>query len=439
MLRLKSLLYIGLCSLALIPNFSLPVSANPTELEVNAQRFSPMPIAVPAFNGADAGLSAKMREILVNNLQESGLFQVVNPSSYLEKPALNQVPDPANWQHLRVAALVVAEVTKIGNDINLAFRLWDSSTGQQLFGQQFKGNQNVSRRLAHKMSDAVYTQLTGEGPYFDSQIVFVDEAGPKSRRLKRLAVMDQDGANVRYLSSRNEYIMNPRYSAKAQRIVFTTLGKSSSALHLMDPSTGRREKLIEYQDRMAFSPALSPDGQNVALSVESAGNTDIYIYNIPTRRMYALTSGFSIDTSPSFSPDGQMIVFNSDRGGSQQLYTVSVSGGTPKRISYAAGRYATPVWSPKGDKIAFTKMGGGKFSIGTISTDGSNERILASSFLDEAPSWAPNGRSLVYFRQVPGASGKTALYRVDISGYVPERRVSTPQDASDPAWSPLLP
>ena len=251
--------------------------------------------------------------------------------------------------------------------------------------------------------------------------------------------MDQDGANVRYLTNRNEYILSPRYSAKAQRIVFTTLGRNGSALHLMDPSTGRRERLLSYPNRMVYAPSLSHDGQYVAMSIETIGNSDIYIYHIPSKRIYQLTSGYAIDTSPSFSPDGKMIVFNSDRGGAQQLYTVPVSGGTVTRISYGNGRYATPVWSPKGDKIAFTKMQSGKFSIGTMSIDGSNEHILASSFLDEAPSWAPNGRSLIFFRQQAGRRGKSGLYAVDISGFLKERRVPTPRDASDPSWSPLLP
>jgi TolB protein len=437
MIRFKRYLHIASSVFLLMTGISHGYAA-PTEIEVTASRFEPMPIAVPFFHGNNPQLAQKIRDIVVNDLQNSGLFRVIPPQSYLSQPTISEVPQFENWRPLGAAAIVVGDVIANGNDIGVSFRLWDIGTGQEILGQQFRGNGAIMRRLGHKMADSVYSQLTGEGPYFDSHIVFVDEVGPKNNRRKRLAVMDQDGANVRYLTSRNEYILSPRYSAKAQRIVFTTLDKNGSALHLMDPSTGRRERLIYYPNRMVFSPALSPDGQNVAFSLESGGNTDIYMYNIPSRRMYPITSGFAIDTSPSFSPDGSQIVFNSDMGGTQQLYVTSSSGGGTKRISYGAGRYATPLWSPKGDKIAFTRMQGGKFSIGIMTPDGGNERILASSFLDEAPSWAPNGRSVVFFRQIAGRTGQTNLYQVDISGYIPERRIQTPQDASDPSWSPLL-
>lgn len=413
--------------------------AAPVELTVNAQKFEPMPLAIPDFHGNNPQIAQRIRDVVVRNLENSGLFHIVPVESYLAKPALNSAPNFENWKPLGAASLIVGDVQLSGNQIHFSFRVWDVYGGQQITGQQFKGSTSILRRLGHKTSDVIYSALTGEGPYFDSQIVFIDESGSKNNKRKRLAVMDQDGQNVRYLTNRKEYILSPRYSAKAQRIVFTTLGRDGSALHLMDPSTGRREKLLSYPNRMVYAPSLSPDGEYVAMSVENIGNSDIYVYHIPSKRIYQVTSGYSIDTSPSFSPDGQMIVFNSDRGGSQQLYTVPTGGGQAMRISYGDGRYATPVWSPKGDKIAFTKMKSGKFSIGTMSVDGSHERILASSFLDEAPSWAPNGRSLIFFRQQAGSRGQSALYSVDISGYLPERRVPTPRDASDPSWSPLLP
>jgi TolB protein len=250
--------------------------------------------------------------------------------------------------------------------------------------------------------------------------------------------MEQDGGNLRYLTSQNEYILTPRYAHNVHRIVFSTLSKASSAIHYMDPTTGRREQIVSFKGRMVFSPSLSPDGRLIAYSLEDQGNTDLFLFNISTRQSRRLTSGFSIDTSPSWSPDSNQIVFNSDRGGSQQLYMMSASGGEPSRISYGSGQYATPVWSPKGNKIAFTKIQGGQFSIGIMNPDGSGEKILASSFLDEAPSWSPNGRYLVFFRQQPGQSGKTNLFKVDISGYIRELLVRTPRDASDPTWSPLL-
>jgi TolB protein len=419
----------------------LPVSAR-TELDVMAQKFEPMPIAVAEFtvsNPQYTAIANDIRLIIANNLANSGLFRVIPKEAYLEKLTINAPPNPDNWRPVGVAAIIAGHLGVGANgQIELSYRLWDAGGQGQLFGEKLMGTSAIKRRLAHKASDNIYTKLTGEGAYFDTQIVFVDETGSKKNRLKRLAIMDQDGGNLRYLTSQNEYILTPRYAQNAQRVVFWTLNKTDTAIHLLDTKTLRREKLIALRGKMVFSPSLSPDGRMVAYSLESEGNTDIYVLNIATRQSRRLTSGYAIDTSPSWSPDGSQIVFNSDRGGSPQLYVVSAGGGEPVRISHGSGQYSTPVWSPKGNKIAFTKNSSGQFAVGIMSPDGSGEKILASSFLDEAPSWSPNGRYLVFFRQQSGANGRTTLYKVDIAGYTREMYLKTPQDASDPTWSPLL-
>ena len=421
--------------------FVSPVMAR-TELDVMAQKFEPMPIAISEFtvsNPEYTNIANDIRLIIANNLANSGLFRVVPKDAYIEKLTVNTPPNPENWRPVGVAAIIVGHLgVGVNGQMELSYRLWDAGGQGQLFGEKLTGDPAIKRRLAHKASDGIYTKLTGEAPYFDTQIVFVDETGAKKNRRKRLAVMDQDGGNLRYLTSQNEYILTPRYATSVHRIVFWTLDKTNSAIHYMDPTTGRREKIISFKGKMVFAPSLSPDGRTIAYSLESEGNTDLYVFNISTRQSRRLTSGFAIDTSPSWSPDGSQIVFNSDRGGSPQLYVVASSGGEPKRISYGSGQYSTPIWSPKGNKIAFTKNSGGQFAIGIMSPDGTGEKILASSFLDEAPSWAPNGRYLVFFRQQSGANGRITLYKVDIAGYTQEMSVKTPSDASDPTWSPLL-
>jgi TolB protein len=413
-----------------------------TELDVAAQQFKPMPIAISDFtfsNPEYRSIAFEIRNIIANNLTSSGLFQIIPSATYIETLTIDSVPNAENWRLTGAAAIVVGHVGVGGNgQIEVSYRLWDAGGQGQIHSQKLSASPSIKRRLAHKVSDGIYSKLTGEDPYFDTQIVFVDEFGSKLNRQKRLAIMDQDGGNLRYLTSNNEYILTPRYANNKHRIVFSTLNKSSSAVHYMDPTTGRREQIISFRGRMVFAPSLSPNGNLIAYSIETAGNTDLYVFNIATRQSKQLTSGFSIDTSPSWSPDGSQIVFNSDRGGSQQLYVTSLQGGEPRRISFGTGNYATPIWSPKGNKIAFTKIKGGQFSIGIMSPDGESEKILSSSFLDEAPSWSPNGRYLVFFRQSPGRTGRTLLYKVDISGFTKEIILRTPRDASDPAWSPLL-
>ncbi|MGR3659974.1 MAG: Tol-Pal system beta propeller repeat protein TolB, partial [Paracoccaceae bacterium] len=292
-------------------------------------------------------------------------------------------------------------------------------------------------RMAHKVADAVYNRITGEGPYFDSRVVYVAESGPKNNRQKRLAVMDYDGANVQYLTDSSALVLAPRFSPSGDRVLYTSYESGFPRIYVLDVGTVKRRELKVQADMMSFAPRFGPDGKTVVYSQSEGGNTDLYKMNVNGGGVQRLTSNPSIETAPSFSPDGGRIVFESDRSGTQQLYVMSANGGEATRISFGKGRYGTPVWSPRGDLVAFTKQANGRFHIGVMRVDGSEERLLTASFLDEGPTWSPNGRVIMFTRETQGANGSASLYSVDISGRN-LRRVPTQGAASDPAWSPLL-
>ncbi|WP_034492731.1 Tol-Pal system beta propeller repeat protein TolB [Afifella pfennigii] len=417
-------------------------SSATAQLRVDITRgtIQPMPIAIPPFVGASGQveeLSKNISDVITADLRRSGLFAPVDPAAFIE-PVIppNVTPNFANWRPLNAQALVSGRVAPTPDGrVQAEFRLWDIFAGQQLTGQQFVASADNWRRVAHIIADAIYERLTGEKGYFDTRIVFVDESGPKDARVKRLALMDQDGANVRYLTSGQDLVLTPRFSPSRQEITYAALSGDQWQVYLLNTENGQREKIGNFSN-MTFSPRFSPDGQKVVMSLAQGGNSNIYLLDLRTRQMTRLTDSPSIDTAPSFSPDGRRIVFESDRGGSQQLYVMSAEGGQAQRISFGEGRYATPVWSPRGDAIAFTKQGGGRFAIGVMAPDGSAERIITEGFHNEGPTWAPNGRVLMFFRDQPG-SGGPQLYSVDITGYN-EQRVPTPNFASDPAWSPPL-
>jgi TolB protein len=313
------------------------------------------------------------------------------------------------------------------------FRLWDVATGQTLDGKQYFTQPDNWRRIAHIISDQIYERLTGEKGYFDSRVVFVDETGAKERRVKRLALMDQDGANVRYLTRGSDLVLTPRFSPSTQEITYMEFGQGDPRVYLLNIETGQREIVGNFPG-MSFSPRFSPDGQRVIMSLQQGGNSNLFVMDLRSKSTTRLTDTPAIDTSPSYSPDGSQICFESDRGGKPQVYVMSAAGGQAQRISFGEGSYSTPVWSPRGDYIAFTKQGGGQFSIGIMKPDGSGERILTSGYHNEGPTFAPNGRVVMFFRDLgPGPN----LFTVDISGRF-EQRVPTPGFASDPAWSPLL-
>ncbi|WP_371130473.1 Tol-Pal system beta propeller repeat protein TolB [Phenylobacterium sp.] len=402
------------------------------EVDVNRGDVQPLPVAIPAFGGARG---AEIAQVITGNLERSGLFRPIDQNAFIEKSLdVNVQPKFTDWKAINAQALVNGQVVVEGGRLTVNFRLWDVYAEQPLLGLQFTSTPENWRRVAHKISDAVYERLTGEKGYFDTRIVFVSESGGRLNRVKRLGIMDQDGANPSYLTDGAYIVMTPRFSSTSQEITYMALRPEGSSIYLFNLETARRETLGSFPG-MVYAPRFSPDGGRVAFSVERNGNSDIYVMNLRNRASAKLTSDPSIETSPSFSPDGTRIVYNSDRGGSPQLYIMGADGSGARRISFGSGRYTTPVWSPVGDFIAFTKQVGGQFHIGVMKPDGSDERLLTTSYLDEGPTWAPNGRVLMFSRETPG--GPPRLWTVDVTGRI-LRPAPYPGSASDPAWSPLL-
>jgi TolB protein len=409
-------------------------------LDITEGNFQPLPIAIPKFIGgapSDDDIAGGVTQIITANLQRSGFFAPIDSASYLETIAsVDAVPNFQSWRTINAQALVTGRVTQQSDGrLKAEFRLWDVLAGQQLAGQQYFTTPDNWRRIAHIISDAIYQRLTGNGGYFDSRIVFVDETGPAERRIKRLTIMDQDGANVRYLTRGDELVLTPRFSPSTQEITYMSYGEGDPRVYLFNIETSQREIVGNFPG-MSFAPRFSPDGQRVVLSLQQGSNSNLFVMDLRSKATTRLTDTQAIDTAPCFSPDGSQICFESDRGGHQQIYVMPAPGGQAQRISFGDGSYSTPVWSPHGDYIAFTRLLQDRFAIGVMKPDGSGERVLTEGFHNEGPTFSPNGRVIMFFRDPGGTSGPS-LFTVDISGRN-EQRVPTPSYASDPAWSPLL-
>lgn len=410
------------------------------QLEVGVKRgkIEPVPVAISPFypeRPEFAQFAKDIPDIITNNLRGSGLFKPVSPGAFIQDPASiqNEGPRFAEWRAINAQALVSGSVTKTPDGrTRVEFRLWDVFSQKQISGMAYMTTPQNWRRIAHIISDEVYKRITGEDGYFDSRIVYISEAGPSTNRSKRLAIMDQDGANHRYLTEDGTLVLTPRFSPTAQEITYMSYKGGKPRVYLYNIDTGRQEVLGDFPG-MTFAPRFSPDGGKVVMSMSQAGNTDLYEMDLRSRKSRKLTDAGGIDTAPSYSPDGRQIAFESDRGGTQQIYVMDANGGAARRISFGDGRYANPVWSPRGDLIAFIKMNKGQFYLGVIRPDGSGERLITQSFHVEGPSWSPNGRVITYFKE---SGGSSKVYTIDITGYN-ERQLPTPRDASDPAWSPL--
>jgi TolB protein len=399
----------------------------------------PMPIAVPDFYGTtpnDGQVARDMAAVIAADLERSGLFAPIDKKAFIQDSAsLQQAPRFQDWRLINAQALVAGNVTSQANgQIAVQFRLWDVFGEQQMTGFQYNSATANWRRVAHKVADEIYKRITGEEGYFDTRIVYVSETGPKSNRIKRLAIMDQDGENHKSLTDGKVLVLTPRFSPAAQDITYMSYYGNKPRVYLFNIDSGQQEVLGDFPG-MTFAPRFSPDGAKVIMSMAQGGNTDIYVMDIRTRRTQRITNTPGIDTGPSYAPDGTQITFESDRGGTQQIYVMNADGSNARRISKGQGRYGTPVWSPRGDLVAFTRIYQGSFYVGVMRPDGSGERMLSQGWLVEGPTWAPNGRVLAYFKQDP--SGKTQLHSIDLTGHN-ERVMKTPLDGSDPAWSPLL-
>ncbi len=431
--RTVSGLILGLASSALSGKFAF---AQDRYFNVESgNQFKPVPVAVTQFAG---GTGADLSGVISNNFAHSVFLTPVDPNTFPEHVTNpDQAPQMEAWKNAN-ALFVVTGRSAPGPDgrLQTEFRLWDVSSGAQVAGEQYVTDPNNERRVAHIIADAIFTRITGEKGFFDTRIVFVDETGPATERRKRLALMDQDGANVRYLTSGDNLVVTPRFSPSSQDVTYMAFGVATDPkVLLLNIETGQREVVGNFPG-MEFAPRFSPDGQKIVMSLSENGVSNLYEMDIRSRATTRLSQSSAIDTSPSFSPDGSQLVFDSDRGGTQQLYVMPAAGGDAQRISFGDGRYSTPVWSPKGDYIAFTKQGASTFAIGVMKPDGSGERILTEGFHNEGPTWAPNGLFLMFFRD-PGGDSGPHIFMIDVFGRS-EYQVPTPSYASDPAWGPLL-
>lgn len=421
------------------PALVTPVLA--LDVDVSGGKINPLPIAITPFlaGSGSEDVAATISGVIANNLGRSGYFNPLPPDSFIERVSdFEAQPNMESWRQVQAKALVTGQAYMDGGKLRVAFKLFDVNSGQMLASQSLAASPKVARRLAHRISDQIYKALTGFEGYFDTRVVFIDESGPKSQRIKKLAIMDQDGFNPRTLPVQGDLLLTPRFSPTANEVTFLSFGTGVPRVFIYNIDTNQKEIVGDFPN-MSFAPRFSPDGSRIIMSLQSEDgvNSNLFEMNLQSRNLRQITNVAAINTAPSYSPDGGVIAFESDRGGNQQIYVMSAGGGEAQRISFGKGRYSTPVWSPDGKWIAFTKNANGKFSIGVMKPDGSGERILTEGYHNEGPTWAPNSRVIMFFRESGGETGGPNLYSVDVTGYN-EQKVPTPEFSSDPAWSPRL-
>jgi TolB protein len=418
-----------------------PSSDNGPAISVSGAQNAPIPVAIPVFTdptGAPSDIGSQITGVISDDLGHSGLFRPIDPSSFVPNSIANGVPVWANWSILGAQALITGDVADQGSgQLRVEFRLWSITQQKQVQGTAYTTTAANWRRIAHIIGDVVYQELIGESGYFDSRVAYISEAGPVTSPVRRLAVMDYDGANNQFLTDGSSMALSPQFNPTRQQLAFVSFQDNNPRVYLFDLQSGS-QSLVGSFGEMTIGPRFSPDGNSLLMSVSHGGGAAIVKVGASGGGMTELTDYTSINVTPSYSPDGSQIVFNSDRDGNQQLFVMGADGSGVKRISFGDGQYAEPAWSPRGDLIAYTRWGSGGFSIGVMQPDGSGERILSQGFLVEGATFCPNGRVIMFYRQTPTEDGHDSrLVTIGIDGFN-ERLVDTPTNASDPSWSPLL-
>ena len=410
----------------------LPIAVSPLHVDPKSDSYQDIKVKE---------LGEKISEVIENNFRATGLFNPLKKDAFVQKPDIAHLkPRFEDWRLIKAQALVTGKLLVKEGKLKIEFRLWDLTASKEMIALAFTTTPTNWRRVAHIISDKIYERLTGEEGYFDPRVIYVAESGAKDKRIKKLAIMDQDGANTKYLTLGNELVLTPRFNPANQLVTYLSYFRNLPRVYLLDIETGVQEVVGNFPG-MTFAPRFSPDGKKIIMSFAKDGNSDIYTMDMETRVAERITDHSSIDTSPSYSPDGKYIAFNSDRSGLQQIYVMKSDGSNVKRVTFGKGLYGTPVWSPRGDLIAFTKVRKGRFYIGVMRVDGTGERLLTENYYQEAPSWSPNGRVLIFYRETKsdskGQGHSAKLWSIDITGYN-ERQIKTETDASDPSWSSLL-
>ncbi|MDE1883079.1 MAG: Tol-Pal system protein TolB [Rhodospirillales bacterium] len=412
-------------------------SDNGPAINVSGAQNAPIPIAITPFD--TQGVGAQITQVITDDLSHSGLFRAIDPSSFVPNSMNNGTPVWQNWSLLGAQGLVTGDVQDAGGgQLRVEFRLWNVQSQTQVQGTAYTTTEDNWRRIAHIIADTVYQQMIGEKGYFDSRVAFISVAGPVTSPIRRLAVMDYDGANVQFLTDGANMALSPQYNPARQQLAFVSYrGGANPRVYLFDLQTGATQ-LVGGFGEMTIGPRFSPDGNSLLMSVSRNGGAAIVKTSLSGGGVTELTDSSSINVTPCYSPDGSQIVFNSDRDGNQQLFVMNADGSGVKRISFGPGQYAEPCWSPQGDLISYTFWGAGGFSIGVMAPDGTGERILSQGFLVECSTFCPNGRVIMFCRQTPTGSGHSSnLVTIGVDGFN-ERLVDTPTYASDPSWGPLL-
>ena len=396
-----------------------------------------VPIAIVPFGWQHGGgsLPVDVAAIVAGDLARSGLFEPIPFESLPSKPVRHDEINFKDWRLLGTGSLVIGNVTpSVDGGYVVEFQLYDVLRSKQVVGFQLTAGEEAMRRVAHQIADQIFEQLTGVPGVFDTRVAYVTEvAGDGGEARYALAVADVDGHNEHVILDSTQPVMSPSWSPDSKKLAYVSFESKRSRIFIQDIATGERESVASFPG-INGAPAFSPDGSRLAMTLSKDGNPEIYVMDLGTGRFRRITENPAIDTEPSWSPDGQSLAFTSDRGGKPQIYRVAATGGRPERLTFEGSYNARPIYSPDAAKLALVHRDDGRYRIGLLDLENGALQVLTESELDESPSFAPNGRMILY-ATADGAG--SVLAAVSPDGRLHQRLAVQTGGVREPAWSPF--
>lgn len=429
---MRKLVVISVLGMLSAVSFTSLASRLTIEITQGGQATTPVAVVPFGWQGTAPKPPHDISRIIEANLERSGRFTALNREDMLTRPTSGADINFRNWKLLNVDYLVVGRIQEVAPDEYVVqVQLINVLSERQLFGFSYPASGKILRRMANHVTDIIYEKLTGERGAFNTRIAYVTSAGG-SNPVFHLYVADADGYNAQSIVKSAEPIMSPAWSPDGKKLAYVSFEDQHSQIYIQNILSGQRDRISSFKG-INGAPSWSPDGRKLALTLSHKGNPDIYVFDINTRDFSRLTDNIAIDTEPEWSPDGRHILFTSDRGGQPQLYQIPLSGGQAVRITYEGDYNAGGVYSPDGEYIAMVHGRDKRYRIALLETDTGRLQILTGGFLDEAPSFAPNGRILLY---ATVREGNDVLSTVSVDGRYQQRLASQDGDVREPVWSP---
>jgi TolB protein len=409
--------------------FVLSPAAAQLRVEITGVGSNQFPISVAGFK-RDGEIPQPVDEIIRDDLKRSGRFRMIDAGP-------TPLPDTAavsfgEFTGRGADALVVGSVARLADGrFDLRFRLYDTVKQTQLDALSYVSSAAELRLNAHRIADRIFEKLTGERGVFATRIAYVVQLGKTSFELQ---IADSDGANAQPALRSREPIMSPAWSADGTRLAYVSFESGKPVVYVHSITSGQRRVLANFHGSNS-APAWAPDGNRLAVVLTRDGLSQIYSINADGSNVQRLTRSAGIDTEPAFSPDGRLIYFTSDRGGGPQIYRMNADGSGVARVTFSGDYNVSPRVSPDGRLLAYIGRRGGRFQVHTLDLATNQEMALTDTALDESPSFAPNGRMLLYATEV-GRRG--ILSSVSVDGRVRARLSGPSGDVREPTWGPFI-